>query len=77
MEKFVTCRKSIVFAIPEEAGIRACTGVTIQCTFYEIIYAAHLQVRLTLQFLRALPRLWRESFLRSHPFADFVRDHQY
>jgi hypothetical protein len=30
------------------------------------VAAAHLNVRLTPQFLRAKSRLWRESFLRNH-----------
>jgi len=33
-------------------------------------------VRLIPQFLRAWSRLWRESFLRNHRFADFLRVHK-
>jgi len=47
---------------------------------FNFIVAGHLQggsrTAPTLYLLRALSRLWRESFLRSHPFADFLRDRQ-
>jgi hypothetical protein len=40
----------------------------LRCNF---VAAAHPSVRLTPQFLRALSRLWRESFLRNRRLPTF------
>jgi hypothetical protein len=43
---------------------------------FTFIVAAYLRKGFTPQFLRALSRLWRESFLRNHRSGDFLRDLQ-
>jgi hypothetical protein len=53
-------------SVPLGAGLRG-----------NFVVVAHLEVRLPPQFLRAGSRLRRESFLQSHRFADFLRNHQY
>jgi hypothetical protein len=43
---------------------------------FTFVVAAFLCICFTPQFLRALSRLWRESFLRNHGSGDFLRDLQ-